>query len=87
MSSKSTNPSRCRSRRGTGWGQRCSTAARPADAERVYRDDLRQHPHNGWALFGLQLALKAQGKPSGEVETDLRASWSRSDTWIRASRF
>ena len=62
-------------------------AQRPADAERVYRDDLRQHPHNGWALFGLQLALKAQGKPTGEVETDFRASWSRSDTWIRASRF
>jgi tetratricopeptide (TPR) repeat protein len=62
-------------------------AQRPADAERVYRDDLRQHPHNGWALFGLQLALKAQGKPTGEVETDFRGSWSRSDTWIRASRF
>ena len=62
-------------------------AKRPADAERVYRDDLQQHPHNGWALVGLQLALKAQGKPTGEVETDLRASWSRADTWIRASRF
>jgi tetratricopeptide (TPR) repeat protein len=61
--------------------------ARPADAERVYLDDLRQHPHNGWALFGLQLALKAQGKPAGEVESDFRASWGRSDTWIRASRF
>jgi tetratricopeptide (TPR) repeat protein len=62
-------------------------AARPADAERVYLEDLRQHPHNGWALFGLQLALKAQGKPAVEAESDLRASWSRSDTWIRASRF
>ena len=62
-------------------------AKRPADAERVYRDDLRQHPHNGWALLGLQLALKAQGKAAEEVENDLRASWSRSDTWIRASRF
>jgi tetratricopeptide (TPR) repeat protein len=62
-------------------------AGRPADAERVYRDDLRQHPHNGWALLGLQLALKAQGKPAREVEDDFRASWSRSDTWIRGSRF
>ncbi|HEU4890856.1 MAG TPA: hypothetical protein VFT47_04865, partial [Vicinamibacterales bacterium] len=58
-----------------------------ADAERVYRDDLKQHPHNGWALVGLQLALKSQGKPVGEAEADFRASWSRSDTWIRASRF
>ena len=62
-------------------------AARPADAERVYLEDLRQHPHNGWALFGLQLALKAQGKPAAEVEKDFSASWSRSDTWLRASRF
>jgi len=62
-------------------------AGRPLDAERVYREDLRQHPHNGWALLGLQLALKAQGKPTVDVDEDLRASWSRSDTWIRASRF
>jgi tetratricopeptide (TPR) repeat protein len=62
-------------------------AKRHADAERVYRDDLKQHPHNGWALVGLQLALKSQGKPVDEAEADFRASWSRSDTWIRASRF
>ncbi|HYU78899.1 MAG TPA: hypothetical protein VEK56_07925 [Vicinamibacterales bacterium] len=57
------------------------------DAERVYREDLKQHPHNGWSLLGLQQALKAQGKPTKEVDADLAASWSRSDTWIRASRF
>ena len=62
-------------------------ARRPLDAERVYREDLRQHPHNGWALLGLQLALRAQGKPTIDVDEDLRESWSRSDTWIRASRF
>jgi len=62
-------------------------ARRPLDAERVYREDLRQHPHNGWALLGLQLALRAQGKPTVDVDEDLRVSWSRADTWIRASRF
>jgi tetratricopeptide (TPR) repeat protein len=62
-------------------------AGRAGDAERVYREDLNQHPHNGWALLGLQLALKAQGKPTADVDADLRESWSRSDTWIRASRF
>jgi tetratricopeptide (TPR) repeat protein len=60
---------------------------RHADAERVYRDDLKEHPHNGWSLLGLQKALAAQGKASADVDEDLRASWSRSDTWIRASRF
>ena len=62
-------------------------AGRHADAEQVYRDDLKAHPPNGWSLFGLQQALKAQGKPTQEVDEDLAASWSRSDTWIRASRF
>ena len=62
-------------------------AGRPDDAERVYRQDLREHPHNGWALVGLRLALHAQGKMADDVEADLRGSWSRSDTWIRASRF
>ena len=62
-------------------------AGRHADAERVYRDDLADHPHNGWALLGLQQALKAQGKSAPEVDADLAASWSRADTWIRSSRF
>jgi hypothetical protein len=60
---------------------------RAADAERVYRDDLNDHPHNGWALLGLRQALEAQGRVSPEVDADLNASWSRADTWIRTSRF
>jgi tetratricopeptide (TPR) repeat protein len=62
-------------------------AKRFAEAERVYREDLRRHPHNGWSLVGLQQALKAQGKSSAAVDTDLRNSLARADTVIRASRF
>lgn len=62
-------------------------AKRFADAEKVYRDDLVQHPHNGWSLLGLQQALKAQGKKDPAVDGDLEKSWARSDTWIKASRF
>lgn len=62
-------------------------AGRYADAERVYREDLDDHPHNGWSLLGLRQALEAQGTTSPEVDADLTTSWSRSDTWIRASRF
>ena len=62
-------------------------AGRHGDAERVYREDLKDHPHNGWSLLGLQLALKAQGQPDPTVDEDLAKSWSRSDTWIRVSRF
>ena len=62
-------------------------AGRHAEAERVYRADLDDHPHNGWSLFGLKTALDAQGKSSPEVDRALAASWARADTWLAASRF
>lgn len=62
-------------------------AGRFADAERVYRDDLKQHPHNGWSLLGLTQALAGLGRADPDVAADLATSWARSDTWIRASRF
>jgi tetratricopeptide (TPR) repeat protein len=62
-------------------------AKRYADAARVYREELQDHPHNGWSLLGLQQALAGLGEKSPEVDADLAASWARADTWIRASRF
>ena len=62
-------------------------AKRYEDAERVYRAELEDHPHNGWSLFGLQKALAGRGITSAEVNADMTKSWSRADTWIRASRF
>jgi tetratricopeptide (TPR) repeat protein len=56
-------------------------------AEAVYRTDLKEHPRNGWSLLGLQQALAGRGVKSTTVDADFAASWSRSDTWIRASRF
>ena len=62
-------------------------ADRAAEAERVYREELADHPNNGWSLFGLRAALAAQGRPSAEVGAEFDKSWARSDTWLRASRF
>jgi tetratricopeptide (TPR) repeat protein len=62
-------------------------AKRYADAEGVYREELADHPHNGWSLLGLQKALAGRGATSAEVDDDFARSWSRADTWIRASRF
>jgi len=62
---------------------------RATDAEGVYRADLERHPHNGWSLFGLEAALRGQGRSADadRVGADFEAAWARSDTWIRASRF
>jgi tetratricopeptide (TPR) repeat protein len=62
-------------------------ARRYGDAEKVYREELADHPHNGWSLFGLQKALAGRGVTAREVDEDLARSWSRADTWIRGSRF
>ena len=62
-------------------------AKRFDEAEKAYRAELKDHPHNGWSLLGLQQALRGKGTPSAEVDADLAASWSRADTWIRSSRF
>ncbi len=62
-------------------------AKRYDEAEQVYKLELVDHPHNGWSLYGLQQALAAQGKQDSAVNADFEASWARSDTWIRGSRF
>ena len=64
-------------------------AGHPDEAETVYRAALADHPHNGWSLFGLEQALRAQDR-TAEADKALRAfkaEWVYADTWIRASRF
>jgi tetratricopeptide (TPR) repeat protein len=48
-----------------------------AGAEKVFREDLNYHPRNPRSLFGLQQALKAQGKEydAGFVQKQLQSSW------------
>lgn len=64
-------------------------AGRPAEAEAVYWEDLRRHPQNGWALFGLTKALQAQNKVEQAklVEADFKKVWADSDVTLTASRF
>ncbi|NOT27807.1 MAG: hypothetical protein HOP16_17100 [Acidobacteria bacterium] len=62
-------------------------AKRFEEAEQAYRTELKDHPHNGWSLLGIQQALAGRGMKSAEIDADLEASWSRADTWIRSSRF
>ena len=62
-------------------------AKRFEDAERVYREDLKQHPRNGWSLLGLRQALEAQARVDAAVDAALEQAWARADTWTRWSRF
>jgi tetratricopeptide (TPR) repeat protein len=59
------------------------------EAEKVYREDLRQNPANGWALFGLSAALKAQGKTAeaAQAAQQFATAWKRADVELVASAF
>ena len=60
---------------------------RGAQAEAVYREDLRRNPENGWALFGLAQALRATGKPGEAVPVEARfaKAWKLADVSLAAS--
>ncbi|WP_372638991.1 tetratricopeptide repeat protein, partial [Fodinibius sp.] len=63
-------------------------AGNPAEAERVYRDDLKEFPRNGWALFGLHQSLLAQGKAEEAklIESQFNETWKHADVELAASR-
>ena len=64
-------------------------AGRHAEAEKVYLEDLKRFPENGWSLFGLTQALRAQGKNTEAASADarFRRAWASTDVALTASRF
>jgi tetratricopeptide (TPR) repeat protein len=72
-----------------GLGAALLMAGKPREAEEVYREDLRRHPHNGWSLYGLAQSLRAQGKDdlADEVTRRLELAWVRADVKPTSSRF
>jgi len=64
-------------------------AGRAKEAEAVYREDLRRNPENGWSLYGLAQALRAQKdeKEAAEIEKRFAKAWTHADVTLTASRF
>lgn len=64
-------------------------AGRATEAEAVYRRDLEHNPHNGWSLFGLAEALRAQDRKqeADEVEERFVKAWQSADVELEASVF
>lgn len=52
-----------------------------AQAEKVFRADLKKYPHNGRSLFGLQASLQALGKAQAAqlVKAELETTWKGDD--------
>jgi tetratricopeptide (TPR) repeat protein len=62
-------------------------AGRPAEAEKVYQEDLKNWPHNGWSMYGLSRCLRARGagEEAEAIEARFKKAWSRADTPIASS--
>jgi tetratricopeptide (TPR) repeat protein len=56
-----------------------------AEAESVFREDLKRHPASGRSLFGLYSALKSQGKETeaAQVYKQYQEAWTKADTMLR----
>lgn len=60
-----------------------------AEAEAVYRAELKRNPENGWSLFGLAGALAAQQRDTEAtaVRARFEKAWAHADFELTASRF
>ena len=61
---------------------------RYAEAEEVYREDLKRLPDNGWSLFGLAESLRLQDKSADEAKAakaKFQKIWAKADTKITSS--
>lgn len=58
-------------------------------AEQVHRDALEVLDHDPWALFGLEQALRAQGRSAeaARAHDEFLTYFQRADVWLRSSRF
>jgi tetratricopeptide (TPR) repeat protein len=70
----------------TWLGNALNEAGRHTEAEEAFRHELQKHPRNGWSLFGLEQALRAQGKDAEAeaVHEEFQRAWARADAYIRA---
>jgi tetratricopeptide (TPR) repeat protein len=64
-------------------------AGKAAQAEAIFREDLKRNPRNPRSLFGLAEALKAEGKTTeaATVRQQFQRAWSKADTKLTLSDF
>jgi TolA-binding protein len=63
--------------------------ANPAEAEKVFREDLKHFPDNGWPLFGLEQSLRQQDKQdeAKRVRRQLKKAWKHADVQLDLAWF
>ena len=62
-------------------------AGKHDEAAGVYMEDLKRNPKNGWSLYGLSRALRAQEKDdeARPYEVELKEAWKNADVKLKSS--
>lgn len=70
-------------------GSALLAGGKAADAEQVFREDLKRNPRNPRSLFGLMHSLKAQQKDADAawVQKQFETTWKNADTQLEISGF
>ena len=70
-------------------GAELLAAGKPVEAEAVFRADLKYHPNNGWAYYGVSQALAAQKKDAeaAEARKQFEQAWRRADIKLATAGF
>ncbi len=63
------------------------TAGMAAEAERAFRAELKKHPANPRALFGLWKSLEAQHQDARAAQREFTAAWSGADVSLGADLY
>ena len=63
-------------------------AGKPGEAADAFSAAIAQSPNNGWALYGLALAERAQGRKvqAAATEAALGRAWSGDRRWLKVER-
>jgi tetratricopeptide (TPR) repeat protein len=70
-------------------GAELLVAGKPAEAEAAFREDLKRHPNNGWAYYGLGQALAAQKRDAdaAAARKEFDQAWTKADVQLAAVAF
>ena len=70
-------------------GAALSQSGRFAEAESVFREDLRRTPANGWSLYGLSRALESlkDDAEAMRLHQQFQAVWKEADVQLKSACF
>jgi tetratricopeptide (TPR) repeat protein len=68
-------------------GAALNDAGNFAEAEKIFNEDLKRNPGNGWSLKGLEKCQQKTGKSAAAVSKRFASAWKDADIKISDARF